>query len=79
MYGSVKLSIHPTFYCNYRCPYCYLGNLREQKQVLALDVLSDRLKEIQKLYSISSTQILGGEVSTLDEKYLFDLCSMLNA
>lgn len=77
MSGSVKLSIHPTFYCNYGCPYCYLGNLREQKQVLALDVLSDRLKEIQKLYSISSTQILGGEVSTLDEKYLFDLCSML--
>lgn len=46
MSGSVKLSIHPTFYCNYRCPYCYLGNLREQKQVLALDVLSDRLREI---------------------------------
>lgn len=31
MSGSVKLSIHPTFYCNYRCSYCYLGNLRGQK------------------------------------------------
>lgn len=70
MSGSVKLSIHPTFYCNYRCPYCYLGNLREQKQVLALDVLSDRLKEIQKLYSISSTQILGGGSIYLRRKVL---------
>lgn len=77
MSGNVKLSIHPTFNCNYRCPYCYLGNLRDNEQVLPLQVLSDRLSEVKSLYNISSIQILGGEVSLLRENYLYELCSML--
>ena len=34
------LSIQPTFLCNYNCEYCYLGNLRKDKTILDLDILS---------------------------------------
>ena len=40
MKKKIKLSIQPTFLCNYNCEYCYLGNLRKDKTILDLDILN---------------------------------------
>ena len=77
MKKKIKLSIQPTFLCNYNCEYCYLGNLRKDKTILDLDILKQRLEEITKIYNIDNIQILGGEISILDINYLNDLCNII--
>lgn len=73
----VRVSIQPSFFCNFNCDYCYLGRLRKNKQILSLDILRNRIKEISNYYSISSIQLLGGEISLLDEQYFLELYNII--
>lgn len=72
-----NISIMPSFYCNYSCEYCYLGNLTKNKNLLSLEKLLTRLTELQKEYIIESSTIYGGEISLLDDSYLYDLYQLI--
>lgn len=67
------VSVQPTFYCNLKCSYCYLGNLRNKPKILNLEILDKRLKEILFNTEVTTIDIFGGEVSTLSKSYLEDL------
>jgi sulfatase maturation enzyme AslB (radical SAM superfamily) len=73
------LSINPTYYCNFRCDFCYLT--KEQlgdRLLLPLEILEERLKEVLTYDSIDMVDLYGGEIGILPEEYVENLCSMLS-
>lgn len=73
------LSINPTYYCNFRCNFCYLTEeqLSDRKKI-TLDLLESRVQEAQQHYQVDMVDLYGGEIGLLPESYVNDLCSMLN-
>lgn len=72
------ISINPTYYCNFRCDFCYLtpAQLSDRGQ-LSLDTLSSRLAEITSHTNIDMVDIYGGEIGLLSDTYWNNLISML--
>ena len=67
----LAVSIVPSFYCKTNCPYCYLGNLRTNKQVVPIDSVIVRLNQlIENDYTFDSISIYGGEISLFGQQYL---------
>ena len=75
---SISIDILPTYQCNYRCPYCFLGNLRNDNTVLNLDLCIQRLEEINKIYNISTINLYGGEISLLHINYIDRLIDIVS-
>jgi sulfatase maturation enzyme AslB (radical SAM superfamily) len=72
------LSINPTYYCNFRCDFCYLTEQQlDDRTLLSLEVLESRIQEIQRLSTIEMADLYGGEVGLLPESYVTDLCALL--
>ncbi len=72
------VSINPTYYCNFRCDFCYLTKEKlSDRTLLPLNVLEEKIKEIQKIDRIQMVDLYGGEVGLLPEKYINDLCLIL--
>ncbi len=71
---TIKLSINPSYLCNFRCPFCYLspGQLGNSKK-LDLGILFNRLEEIAQFRKIERIDIYGGETGALEDTYLQDL------
>ena len=66
---SMNLSINPTYYCNFRCDFCYLTpeQLGDRQQI-NLAVLDQRLSEIPKINHID---LYGGEIGLLKPDYFY--------
>ena len=74
---KIFVSIMPTWYCTNNCYYCYLGSLRNFKQVAKLNQIEKRLNQlVEEGCEISQISLYGGEISTLDKQYLIDLISL---
>lgn len=74
---QLSISIIPSFYCKTNCCYCYLKDLRNQTDIIAIQCIDNMLQTIiSKNYQISSISIYGGEISLLNEHYLHALFSM---
>jgi len=74
----LTISINPTYYCNFRCNFCYLTEeqLSDRRKV-KLDLLEEKIKEIQEYTEISMVDLYGGEIGLLPEDYVSSLCNML--
>lgn len=73
------LSINPSYYCNFRCKFCYLTEQQlSDRKLLPLDLLKQRIIETQKWYDIDMVDLYGGEIGLLPEQYVNDLCNLLN-
>lgn len=74
------LSINPTYYCNFRCNFCYLTEeqLSDRKR-LDLSVLSKRIDEVQQHYTVDMIDLYGGEIGLLPESYVDELCDLLRS
>lgn len=72
------ISINPTYYCNFRCDFCYLTEeqLSDRKK-LSLERLSVMLAEVTSRYKVDMVDIYGGEVSLLGKEYWDDLISVI--
>lgn len=77
MKPEIEISIMPTYLCNYRCEYCYNGDLCKDKTVLSIKKLSQRLEEINKYYNISQVCVYGGEISLLSQDYLKEVLKQI--
>lgn len=66
---SMNLSINPTYYCNFRCDFCYLTpeQLGDRNKI-DLDVLDQRLSEVPQ---INHVDLYGGEVGLLKPDYFY--------
>lgn len=72
------VSINPTYYCNFRCNFCYLTEEQlSDRAKIKLEVLEDRIKEVQSVYTVDMVDLYGGEIGLLPESYVSELCDML--
>lgn len=70
----MNISLNPTYYCNFRCNFCYLTEQQlSDRKLLDIETLDKRLAEIESFKSINHIDLYGGEVSILPEKYLEEL------
>ena len=73
------LSINPTYYCNFSCDFCYLTKEQlNDKSLLRLDILEQRLKEVTEKTKIDMVDLYGGEVGLLSDHYVNQLCELLH-
>lgn len=77
------VSFNPSYYCNFRCDFCYLTNEQlSDKKTLDLSIFEKKLNEIQKYKKITHIDLYGGEVGLLPKNYFFefkDLCKKINS
>lgn len=74
----MNLSINPTYYCNFRCHFCYLTEQQlSDRQLLDLNILNNRLQEVSSHSKIEHVDLYGGEIGLLPENYVQDLKSLL--
>lgn len=72
------LSINPTYYCNFRCNFCYLTESQlSDRKLLPLDILEKQLNEVLTHTHVDMVDLYGGEIGLLHETYVQDLCELL--
>lgn len=75
----MNLSINPTYYCNFRCHFCYLTNDQlSDKKLLNLEILENKLLQILKYDKIVHVDLYGGEIGLLPEQYINNLKKLLH-
>jgi MoaA/NifB/PqqE/SkfB family radical SAM enzyme len=74
MMNKITVSINPSYFCNFRCNFCYLTSqqLGDQKQI-PLPILDKKLKEISKVRIIEWVDLYGGEIGALKKDYFYGL------
>jgi MoaA/NifB/PqqE/SkfB family radical SAM enzyme len=66
----MHVSLNPTYYCNFRCPFCYLGDKLSDKTTISIDKVYERLTEITSHgQQIDSIDLYGGEILMLPTSY----------
>jgi len=65
------VSINPTYFCNFRCDFCYLTSeeLGNQKQI-SLNKLDELLSQVQNIKHID---LYGGEIGAMKKSYFYGL------
>ena len=72
--NKITVSINPSYFCNFRCNFCYLTTeqLSDQKRI-PLPVLDKKLEEISKIREIDWIDLYGGEIGALKKNYFYGL------
>jgi sulfatase maturation enzyme AslB (radical SAM superfamily) len=75
---TITVSINPSYFCNFRCDFCYLTpeQLVDQKKI-PLEILDQRLKEISKVRKIDWVDLYGGEIGALKKDYFYGLKNVI--
>jgi len=76
---SITLSINPWYFCNFKCDFCYLTKEQlDDKTLLPLEILEERLIEIISYRKIDMVDLYGGEVALLPLEYVQGLKQLLH-
>jgi sulfatase maturation enzyme AslB (radical SAM superfamily) len=76
----LTLSINPWYYCNFKCDFCYLTESQlDDKKLLPIDVLAERLAEITAVDQVEMVDLYGGELGLLPKDYWNELIDVLHA
>lgn len=77
---KINLSVNCWYYCNLKCNFCYLTPAQlKDKQTLELDVLEQRIIEVQEHYEIHHVDLYGGELLLLPTEYLFAIRNLFHS
>ena len=72
--NPITLSVNPTYYCNFRCDFCYLTEEQlSDPLLLSIEQLSQKVDEVMKYREIKMVDLYGGEVGLLSEEYYTQL------
>ena len=69
------VSINPSYFCNFRCDFCYLttNQLADTKKI-SLERLDELLSQVPKIDYID---LYGGEIGALKKSYFYDMKSVI--
>lgn len=70
----MNISINPSYFCNFRCNFCYLTpeQLADQKKI-ELTRLDQMLSEVRQHSEIKWIDLYGGEIGALKKDYFYGL------
>ena len=70
----MNISINPSYFCNFRCDFCYLtkDQLGDQKKI-DLQRLDEMLAEVKEQDDIDHIDLYGGEIGALKKDYFYGL------
>ena len=70
----INISINPSYFCNFRCPFCYLSkdSLGDSGKI-SPEALFSRLSEISAFRRIDRIDLYGGEIGLLRPDYFKSL------
>lgn len=70
--NNFTVSINPTYFCNFRCDFCYLTptQLADRKRITPQE-LDQKLKQVS--VPITHVDLYGGEIGLLDAEYFYSL------
>ena len=72
------VSVNPTYYCNFRCNFCYLTPAQlGDRLTTKVTTIMDRMNEISNYTKITHIDLYGGEVAILPSDYLTLLITLL--
>lgn len=71
---DITVSINPSYFCNFRCNFCYLTpeQLADQSKI-NLEVLDQKLNEIKNYTNIEWIDLYGGEIGALKKDYFYSM------
>lgn len=70
----MNLSINPSYYCNFRCDFCYLTEKQlSDKNKITPEKLDSLLNEVIKHDTIDWIDLYGGEIGILSKNYLKEI------
>lgn len=72
------ISLNPTYYCNFRCPFCYLTpeQLGDKKKA-SIQQIQERLQEvIDAGETIDCIDLYGGEITELPDDYVYKVLQL---
>jgi sulfatase maturation enzyme AslB (radical SAM superfamily) len=70
----VKISLNPTYYCNFSCDFCYLTKQQlNDRLTITLEQLEYRLSEVVKYESIDGMDFYGGEIGILKRDEFYEM------
>lgn len=73
----MNVSINPSYYCNFRCPHCYLSEDQlSSSTLLPIDVLQQRLQQLSGRGDIKTIDLYGGEIATIKGTYVDQLIDL---
>lgn len=74
----MKVSLNPTYFCNFDCSFCYLTKeqLRDPK-IIRTDLLDSRLEELSARFGIDVVDLYGGEVGLLKRNQFDEIRSVI--
>lgn len=70
----MNISINPSYFCNFRCNFCYLTpeQLADQKKI-ELSRLDEMLAEVRQHCEIDWIDLYGGEIGALKKDYFYGM------
>jgi len=69
---SMNLSINPTYYCNFRCDFCYLTKQQlGDRHKISSEMLQSSIEQITD--PISHIDLYGGEIGLLSSEYYYSI------
>ena len=72
------VSVNPTYYCNFRCDFCYLTPKQLGDRLkIQISTLRKRMNEISDYTKITHIDLYGGEIAILYSGYLTELITLL--
>lgn len=74
----MNISLNPSYQCNLRCEFCYLGDKLGDPKKIPLDVLDARLSEVSRHSGIEHLDLYGGEILILPDDYLAGMMDVIH-
>jgi sulfatase maturation enzyme AslB (radical SAM superfamily) len=68
----MNISINPSYFCNFRCDFCYLTEEQlADRAMISLETLDQRLAEVAKHRPIEWVDLYGGEIGALKKQQFY--------